>query len=119
MGPTLAERHYCLTIAALGEPIWRTVRGQVMEEPADLGALVRYVIARRSAQILVVGLWRSARTIYAGYWPSATSTCLVQHQKSRAQQGPAFLQLFGKRRVAYCFTSLRFCTVPPVVRRAR
>lgn len=53
VGQTIAVRHYCFTSAALGEPRWQTVRDQVMEELADLGALVRYLIARYSTQVPV------------------------------------------------------------------
>ncbi|MGI4885131.1 MAG: GAF domain-containing protein [Janthinobacterium lividum] len=53
VGQTIAVRHYCLTSAGLGEPRWRAVRSQVVEELAALGALVRYLITRYSAQIPV------------------------------------------------------------------
>lgn len=53
VGQTIAVRHYCLTSAGLGEPRWLAVRNQVVEELAALGALVRYLITRYSAQIPV------------------------------------------------------------------
>ncbi|TPG72019.1 GAF domain-containing protein [Hymenobacter nivis] len=53
VGQTIAVRHYCLTGKGLGEPRWQAVRSQVVEELVALGALVRYLLARYSAQIPV------------------------------------------------------------------